>query len=1237
MTPRMNSLGGILRAVAALALIVASAPGALVLADANVKDFEPPLWFEANEGQISSSADFYARGPGYMMFFEDQGPILRLRDDEGQFSEVAIRFQNGAPNPRLDGVESHGGHVNYFMGNDSAKWKTHVPTWSRIAYREAYPGIDVMFYGKGQDLEYDFEIAPGVDPSQIALAFDGANALSIESDGLLSVQLGDGEIHFNAPIAFQEIGGYIVPVRVAYRTLDDSTVGFELGEYDPDYKLTIDPVLVYSTYLGGSNVDWAEDIVVDSNNVAYVVGTTFSSDIPTSPGVVTPPSPPQGRGSVSASDIFVAQIEGPNGSDPAAVRWVSYVGQVGGIDEGTGIDLDDTGVVYVSGTTQSTSFPLALQIQSELQGASDAVGVVLSNDGATLFFSSYIGGSGAERGTDVSTGDTGRFVITGETASSDFPTLFPIQDTFGTGGTDGFAIVLGPPAGGKRAAAQVYFSSYFGGSGADLANAVDWNSGSNVMAFAGTTSSPDLPQTAAIQGGYGGGVSDAFMLVVSGDVTVTPTVVLSTFVGGSGPEEGNGVASGGMYEACMTGSTGSFLDFPVQSPLQAGYGGGVTDAFLTAVDYFGGESFVQTSGFFGGSGADQGNGIAFDGSYATLVGTTASSDFPTLDPFLFNLNGPTDAFVAQVYYIEGTDILFSSYYGGSLSEEGLGIALGPSGSVFICGRTTSSDLPLVNEAQDTLMGTADAFVAEIDPYGVSPTPTPIPPCEDPKYIIYTDDVETSPVTNWSMTGLWHRQENSVCITPPATSGNSAFAFNIEGQCTYESGGISAGSLQMIDEIKLPSADCVQLVYQNYVETEDYAGYDMYSVWLSVDGGAFFPISENFLSNPQWTEARVDLTPYANRKIRLRFDFDTVDDTINDYVGWYIDDVQVVATNFLEFVSAFIINTPGQAYVVFRDEFDRNVGSYVVTVAESATPGAPFYSQTFDVGAVPRAPAGPPENRYTDVFSLPLNDGGNPSSFEGDYVYVITGYDSVGGSGSVVFTETGTAKVPSTSVDNVSATRNPDDSWTIRFTDSRPTGSANDYNYYLYEQSFFTTRDDRAIQTELLVADNGRDREPVESVGTPISFEHTYTPTPGNKGWYVRSLRRYYANNGEDTGLSDVGFISPYVHGTIPYPTSRRDTDGDGFSDELELAIGTSPKDPAERPLFGDFNRDGHVNMADAIQLARATTDDALVFYDPLYDINADGQVDSVDADVLVKWAIGKAGYDPLPLREPLEE
>lgn len=657
----------------------------------------PPSFIE-NAGQLDSSVRFQVRGAGHAVDFRPQGVVFR-----GPRSVVELRFPGADPAARLEGLQTLPGTVNFYLGNDPSRWHTGVPTYGSIAYRDLYPGVDLVFLGSAGGLKSELRVAAGASPAPIRLRYSGARELRLRADGALVIETVGGEILEEPPLVYQEIAGRRIEVEARYRLLGDGRVGFGLGTYRRSHALVIDPALVFSTYLGGIERDEGWDIAVDADGYLYVAGSTASDGFPTA----SPLQPAYGGGE---SDVFVAKIE-PDGS---ALVFSSYVGGSAG-DWGTAIALDAPGNVYLTGYTASQDFPVANAIQPTYGGGQyDAFAAKFGSDGASVSYSTYLGGSGTatdpDQGLDIAVDDAGNAYVVGTTASDDFPTMFPVQATYQDGGSDAFIAKINTSGSG------LVFSTYLGGSGIDQAYGVDVDTARSVH-VAGLTRSFDFPRVAAMQGVKAGG-NDLFVAKFNPSGA---SLTFSTYLGGSAGDWANAIAVDADGNIHLTGVTGSF-DFPTQDPIQPSIRGGTFDAFVTALDAAGANLVYST--FFGGFGDDHAEDIAVgaDGRI-TIAGYAPASGFPPVVCPAQTLygGGAHDAFVVRLE-AGATEVVFSSFLGGSAEDWGTSIAVDDAGNTYLAGYTASDDFPTLLPIQPARRGGRDAFVAKIDAQSVPAPP-----------------------------------------------------------------------------------------------------------------------------------------------------------------------------------------------------------------------------------------------------------------------------------------------------------------------------------------------------------------------------------------------------------------------------------------------------------------------------------------------------------------------------------
>jgi hypothetical protein len=703
-----------------------------------------PLSFELNQGQTNDRVKFLARSSGYLLFLTSNEAVMALdnpaahrkgkenrearsRIDEGESagsgtrpprSIVRMKLAGANPAPRIEGLDQLASSSNYFAGSDPAKWRTNIPSYRRVRYGEVYPGIDMVYYGDQRQLEYDFVVAPGSEPDAIQMAFSGIDDFEISRMGDLLLHTAKGDMRQSKPVAYQEANGVKEEVFVNYVPNGVGRIGFQVGHYDRTRPLIIDPVLIYSTYLGGSGFDQGYAIAVDSLGNAYLTGITAAADFPTTAGAF--------QTNYGSGDAFVSKL------NPAGTSLV-YSTYLNGAS-GNGIAVDSAGNAYVTGDAGPTNFPTTPGAFQTSPMGFDVFVAKLNPAGSALVYSSRFGGSFDDFGRGIALDGAGNAYITGWTVcrstTCTFPTVNAFQPDYAGGNNDAFVTKI------DSSGSALVYSTYLGGG--KIINAKDdWGEGIAVDSagsayVTGYTYAPDFPVTAGAYDTTRNGL-DAFIAKFTPDGA---SLVYSTFLGGIGREQGQGIAVDANGNAYVTGITES-----PDNPFTSAYEGfpvtpgafqmrGSFDAFVTKLNPKG--SALVYSTYLGGSaGVDRGWAIAIDlAGDAYVTGDTTSSDFPTANAIQATYGGGlSDAFVAKLN-AAGSGLVYSTFLGGSLFDEGRGIALNGSGSAFATGDTSSSDFPTANPVQVSngggLNNHDDAFVVKIGETGPIPTPTPIP-------------------------------------------------------------------------------------------------------------------------------------------------------------------------------------------------------------------------------------------------------------------------------------------------------------------------------------------------------------------------------------------------------------------------------------------------------------------------------------------------------------------------------
>jgi hypothetical protein len=668
------------------------------------------LPFVTNEGQTDARVAFTADTFGGTVFITHDGEIVyALR--VGDASVVLKERLAGSGALDVHGLTAGAAQLLRFVGSQSGSWQRDITTYDCIAFGSPWPGIDFHLRAASNNVEKIFTIAAYADSRQISLRLDGARSLRVDADGALVADTLRGNVRFSAPIAWQGEGSTRRSVPVSY-SLSENGYGFVLGKYDRTRPVTIDPSLVYSTYLGGSASDGGVGITVDSSGSAYITGITFSNNFPLAAAW-------DGTHDLQ-NDIFVTKLT-PDGS---GLVFSTFLGG-SSFEDGRGITLDAGGNIWITGVTFSTDFPTPGSTSSA-GGNGDAYVARLDSNGA-LTFARYLGGTNHDEGKTIALDGAGNVLVFGSTKSTNFPTLSSaIQPVLG-GGVDAFIAKLdaGSPD-------TLLYSSYLGGNGDDCAFflgcelAVD-PSGDVLMVMDTTSTNLPVPNhiTTPFNGGiYHGGATSGF----GGDGWIgrlnlsTNALRYGSYIGGSGWDEPYALVRDSTGDVWVVGDTGS-SDFPTLHALvgPGSYNGavahGVSDGFAMRLSWNGGASplAVVFSTYLGGSGTEHVGGVRINAAGDAWVGgSTTSTDLPTANALQTINRGKQDAFVARLSW-NGTalSLPFATYLGGSDDDTIVSIALGPAGDLFFTGNTKSIDYPIARPFQASAIGAGDAVVGRI--------------------------------------------------------------------------------------------------------------------------------------------------------------------------------------------------------------------------------------------------------------------------------------------------------------------------------------------------------------------------------------------------------------------------------------------------------------------------------------------------------------------------------------------
>ncbi|MCK9420083.1 MAG: SBBP repeat-containing protein [Nitrospirae bacterium] len=657
-----------------------------------------PLHFEENKGQTDRQVKFLSRGRGYTLFLTPTESVITLnrssatvgRSAEQETAVVRMSWNGADPHANVTGLEPLAGRSNYLIG-DQSQWRKNIQSYAKVRYEKLYPGIDLVFYGNQNQLEYDFVVAPGSDPKAIRLGFTGEDRLSIDTQGNLVIHTGTDRIVQKAPVVYQEVNGTRQQVAGSYVATGSHEVGFQVASYDAGKTLYIDPVFAFSSFLGGNGYDYAKAVAVDSSNNIYVTGYTNSTNFPSATGHAG-----------SDYDVFVMKI-----SAAGTVVYSTYVGDSNTQDKGYAIAVDSSGNAYVTGETDNpgsgATFPVVNGFTTT--PGDGAIVFKLNSAGSALLYSTILQSGSSALGYGIAVQGANAYVCGGGAINTSMFPNWPTAGTYSThtGGTaglyDAFMVKIDTAATG---ASSLKYATRYGGTGWEYAYSVAVDSSGNAY----VTGETDINQT----------VPYRQVLVVKFDSA--GSVVYASTIGGSSDSYGYGIAVDSSGNAYVTGKT-SASNFPTTTgAYQVAYAG-AGDAFVAKLDTTG--STLLYSTFLGGaSSSDTGHGIALDSAgNAYVAGETDSSNFPTTVDAIQSARASsnTEAFVTALNST-GTALLYSSYLGGTGNvgggDKAFGIALDGNEDVIVVGQTDSTDFPVSSAFQSTHGGGLfDGFVAKI--------------------------------------------------------------------------------------------------------------------------------------------------------------------------------------------------------------------------------------------------------------------------------------------------------------------------------------------------------------------------------------------------------------------------------------------------------------------------------------------------------------------------------------------
>lgn len=752
-----------------------------------------PLTFEANQGQANPQVKFLSRGRGYTASLTAGGIVLSLRPAEvipfrsgtrpqSKRSSDILQFNlvGAAANPVVIGEDPQPGRVNYFIGNDKSKWRTNVPTFGKVRYKNVYPGIDLVYYGNHRQLEYDFAISPGADSSVIQFEIKGSREIEIDPEGSLVLKTNHGQLRFQSPAIYQESNGSRVPLPGKYVLKRATRVGFQVANVDPKKPLVIDPVLIYSTYLGGSGNDQPTGIAVDGNGNIYVAGFTDSADFPLATlGSLT-----------SGTDhVFVAKFN----STGSNLVYADYIGG-NSQDYGYALTLDSTGEAYVTGSTASSNFPVVSAFQGTYPGAFNAFLTKISTDGSSLLYSTYLGGNGSDLPTSIALDGSSNILVAGNTSSTNFPVVNGFQSTVspnqgGYYGTYGFITKF------TADGSSLVYSTYLGGS-----SNVPYNCNGTPCWGSPFTGIQSMALDAGGNAYVAGGTNTYNFPATPGAYSTSDTTQLNATVGFVSKFSGAGTLDYSTYfyetsglftnldaiavdasgSAYVTGSAYSDGTFPITSTSicnQSVYGIGCSYAFVTKFDPSAATLVYST--FLGPNNYGIPAVISLDqNNDAYVLASTSSNSFGIVNGMEAYAGG-NDILLVEIDPVAGSELL-ATYLGGSADERAAAMAIDSSGNIYVTGTTDSTDFPTTQGAfQGELGGNTDAFVMKIGaasapsvsltPYALQYSSVPVGSTSQPQQVLLRDMGSAALTLAISVTGDFAETDN--CSTSVLAAGS----------------------------------------------------------------------------------------------------------------------------------------------------------------------------------------------------------------------------------------------------------------------------------------------------------------------------------------------------------------------------------------------------------------------------------------------------------------------------------
>lgn len=735
------SMSGLL--LASQAALSGTAPSATLPRQAQRGYGKLPLAFEANKGQTDPSVRFLSRGAGYSVFLTSGGMVLQLRPTDSPNPATVVGESSGVPatvasrplnanktvpgkpadttmvftlvgaasNPTAIGEDPLPTKVNYFIGNDPKKWKTNVQTFAKVRYQNVYPGIDLVYYGNNRQVEYDFLIAPGADANRIQFSVKGADSLNVDADGNLVLTKGASQLHFQAPNIYEEANGSRLKVAGSYSMKDSTHVGFTVAAHDDAKRLVIDPVLVYSSFLGGRGDDAGNAITVDSVGNSYVTGTTDSPDFPLAT---------LGGFNPNQTRLFIAKLD-VSGS---TLLYADYFGGTSGDDFPYAIAVDSNGNAYVTGLAYSSDFSVINAYQPTLAGYANAFVSKFSPDGSTLVYSTFLGGSKFDFGQAIGVDSAGEATIAGYVTSTNFPLANAFQSSiapdenniwgeysfFSRFSADGSSLNYSSYLAGNLDAQFCYGDSC--GPYSDITGLALDSSGN--LYLTGNTNTTNFPITPGAYMTTNPGANNNYEPFVS-KFDNSGAIVYSSYFGGNGYAQASAIAVDSNGSAYITGYDQGNDNFPITATTICNPNTqSCSGMFITKFDPVG-ETLVYST-YLGQNNNSSGVAIQVDASGdAYVIGSDGSSgQYATVNAIEGYIGGQ-DMLLMEIDPLASTQ-LFATYLGGGVYDDPAGLALDGSGAIYVTGQTQSQFFPVTQSAfQSSFGGQTDAFILKIGP------------------------------------------------------------------------------------------------------------------------------------------------------------------------------------------------------------------------------------------------------------------------------------------------------------------------------------------------------------------------------------------------------------------------------------------------------------------------------------------------------------------------------------------